>query len=412
MSVWSWLPGFLDVCATYYSLLLIRCAAFSFVLAGVVLLFRKMCGSERVFLRSAFWGLFLLLPFLGKLKFFYENAVAIRMLWWLTGIVMMNRWIGRIYMLGVVAGLLYVLQKRRKIKKLVLSMEKGYVGGQKVFVTEMRITPFTTGLFAPRIVMPQMMMEGYSQDELEMIVQHEKTHIRLGHLWYYFTADVLGRLFWINPFMTVCQKRFHSDMEAICDRVCIQSSRRSAYEYGALLLKSAKLLCSSQESISVVAAYAGRDGFRELKRRVENIMAFRPYKKKACRYAAGIGGILFFLLFLGIKDISYGRCDEMENIIAYRGDGTLLLDNSKELEQIISYDDDYVYVDSRAFEELLGTAGKGQEIYIVFGGFQKLPGIGGGAYSCLYENAGGRAVARIPYEKHRDRWLVALYKLL
>ncbi len=36
-------------------------------------------------------------------------------------------------------------------------------------------------------------------------------------------------------------------MEDICDRVCIQSSGRAAHEYGLVLLKTLKMLCSGQE---------------------------------------------------------------------------------------------------------------------------------------------------------------------
>ena len=51
-------------------------------------------------------------------------------------------------------------------------------------VTDMNVTPLTVGLFAPKIVIPKVMLESYSREELRSVIQHERTHIRLGHLWF------------------------------------------------------------------------------------------------------------------------------------------------------------------------------------------------------------------------------------
>ena len=104
-------------------------------------------------------------------------------------------------------------------------------------------------------------MGSYSRDELKSVVQHERTHIRLGHLWLGLAWDVLRCLLWVNPFLTVCQKQFRADMEDICDRVCIQSSGRTAHEYGMVLLKTLKLLSSKSEGTPPAVTYAGEREF-------------------------------------------------------------------------------------------------------------------------------------------------------
>ena len=68
----------LDFCAAYYATQLVRCAAFSFLLLGLVMLLRKMLFSRRTFIRGLLWSSFLLIPFLGKLKLFYENKAVVR----------------------------------------------------------------------------------------------------------------------------------------------------------------------------------------------------------------------------------------------------------------------------------------------------------------------------------------------
>jgi len=53
---------------------------------------------------------------------------------------------------------------------------------------------------------------------------------------------------------------------------------------------------------------------------------------------------------------------------------------------MISYDDKYVYVDREAFENFLCRNNAEGDICIAFGGFYKLPGLGGVAEICYYES--------------------------
>ena len=75
-------------------------------------------------------------------------------------------------------------------------------------------------------------------------------------------------------------------------------------------------------------------------------------------------------------------------------------------------DDSYVYVDREAFEAFLGKNNAEGQIYIVFGGFYKLPGFLCGAQSCLYETDSADEVVRIPYIRQKDDWVMALFKIL
>ncbi len=92
MSDWSRIGSLMDFCASYYTTQLVRCAVFSFVLIGLVMLLRKVLFSERTFMRGLLWSSFLLLPFLGKLKLFYENKVVLNITWRLTAATMSWIW--------------------------------------------------------------------------------------------------------------------------------------------------------------------------------------------------------------------------------------------------------------------------------------------------------------------------------
>ena len=218
MPDWSWIGSLLDFCAAYYTTQLVRCAAFSFVLIGLVMLLRKMLFSRRTFIRGLLWSSFLLIPFLGKLKLFYENKAVVVITGRITHGTMTCLWADYIYMAGILIAAVCIFGKRLCLRKSVAGMEKVSLDNMQVRITDMNVTPFTVGLFAPKIVIPKVMLESYSREELRSVIQHERTHIRLGHLWFGLVWDVLRCLLWVNPFLTVCQKQFRADMEDICDR--------------------------------------------------------------------------------------------------------------------------------------------------------------------------------------------------
>ncbi len=415
MPDWSWIGSLLDFCAVYYTTQLVRCAAFSFLLLGLVMQLRKMLFSRRTFIRGLLWSSFLLIPFLGKLKLFYENAAVLRMTWRVTHGTMTCLWADRIYMVGVFVATICIFGKRLCLQKSVAEMEKVSQYNTVVSVTDMNVTPFTVGLFAPKIVIPKVMLENYSHDELKSVIQHERTHIRLGHLWFGLAWDVLRCLLWVNPFLTVCQKQFRADMEDICDRVCIQSSGRAAHEYGMVLLKTLKLLRSGTEGTPPAVTYAGEMEFADMKRRMGEIAGFRPYRKRMCMGAAAIASLIIVIMLLAVHSHSYARYSNDENILVYEyadGQSTVISNNDSSIQQMISYDDSYVYVDSEAFEDFLEENNAEGEVWIVFGGFYKLPGLTGIAESCIYENNSEDEVVRIPYESITDDWYFGLLKML
>ena len=415
MPDWQWIGSFLDVCAVYLTTQLVRCAAFSLVLTGLVMLLRKMLFSERIFLKGMLWAVFLVTPFLGKLKLFYENAAICKATWWMTKGTMSCLWVGRIYTTGILVATICVFGKRLRLRRLVAGMEKVFFDSIRISVTDMNITPFTIGLLKPKIVLPKAMADSYSREELKAIIQHEQTHIRLGHLWFGLAWDMLRCLLWINLFLTVFQKHFRADMEDICDRVCIQNSGKTAHEYGLVLLKTLKLLRSESENVPPAVTYAGESEFTDMKRRMGKIAGFRPYRKELCMGVAAVLVAVTGAVLLVIHSCSYAQFREDESILVYEyfgEDGVTISNHDSRLKQMISYDDSYVYVDREAFEAFLGKNNAEGQIYIVFGGFYKLPGFSCGGQSCLYETDSTDEVVRIPYIRQEDDWMMALFKIL
>ena len=129
----------------------------------------------------------------------------------------------------------------------------------------------------------------------------------------------------------------------------------------------------------------------------------------------------------GIENISYDRCNENDSMLVYAFDvvskeSRLLAQddnvdkvNSRDnsLHKMISYDDCYVYVKREAFEEFLQEKNASGEIFIVFGGFYKLPGFVGRGYSCCYEAGSAETVVKIAYDRQEDDdWMLTLIKMM
>lgn len=414
MPDWRQLASLINFCTVYYTTQLVRCAAFSFVLIGLVMLLRKIHFSERTFLRGMSWALFLVIPFLGRLKMFYENAAVLKATWRITAVTASWLWGDRIYMAGILVTAICIFGKRIRLQRTVSGMEKVMFENVRIYVTDMNITPFTVGLLKPKIVLPKVMADSYSKDELKSVIQHEQTHIRLGHLWFGFAWDMLRCLLWINPLLTVFQKHFRADMEDICDRVCIQSSRRTAHEYGMVLLKTLKLLSSESETAPPTVTYAGEREFEDMKRRMGEIAGFRPYRKKLCVGMVATAFLMIAAMLLAVHTHSYARCNESRDILVgnYDGEPQVISYDTEELSQMISYDDRYVYVERQAFEDFLEENNAEGEIWIVFGGFYKLPGLAGIAESCIYESSSKDRIIQIPYESIRNYWYYELLEIL
>lgn len=220
----------------YLAILLGQCTMLSFLLLALAAVLRKTVLKRAVFLRGMLWSTFLIVPFMGKLNLFYENRRICNLFMWWNDICMMYCPIryGYLASMFICAGVMFY--RRGKIHRMLHAMKKDYIGGQKILISEMKITPFVTGLFCARIVIPQIMIDNFKTEELEMVLLHEKTHIRLGHLWCYFFWDVIRILLWPNFLLTICMKDIREDMEDICDKVTIQRSGNNAYGYGKMLI--------------------------------------------------------------------------------------------------------------------------------------------------------------------------------
>lgn len=288
---------------------------------------------------------------------------------------------------------------------MVAGMEKRKVDGTVVYVTKTPVTPSTIGVFRPKIVMPEIILKKYDSKELQTILLHEKTHIRLGHLLFYLLWDILRAVLWPNPFLATGTKCFREDMEEVCDWATIRRSEGNAYDYGQLLLKSMRLLQKESKDFNMYAAFAGDKEYQSVRQRVKRIAAYQPYKRAAAAGELIAATLCVAAAFLWTQSASYGRCNPFDRIAVYDMEtGTELVSDGEALREAVSYDERYIYIHVELFQEMIKDSTISDEnICFYCGGYYKLPGIGGGGdYGYLATADLENGVLKIEYVKHTD----------
>lgn len=139
--------------------------------------------------------------------------------------------------------------------------------------------PMVFGVLSPAVYLPAGFSESVDPREQELILRHEKAHIRRGdHLLKLLSWAVLG-LHWWNPLVWVCAALFQKDMEMACDESVIAhcgTDRRAEYA-GALLHYSMR-----RSGLMSPAAF----GESNTQKRVRNIL--RYHKRPAALTALAL----------------------------------------------------------------------------------------------------------------------------
>lgn len=407
----------LDFGTMYIATSLGQCVQASFFLFILVLFLRGVFLGEAVFLKGMVWGLLLVLPFLGKLKLFYDSGFVFSCTGWWGTLCGDHWWVRYGYVSGMAlcAGVLF--SGRKRMGSFVKSLDLDSVCGQEIRVHELAATPFATGLFHSWIVIPEILQKELSGEEMETILLHERTHIRLGHLWLYLLWDILQILLWPNFFFVICRQCFQTDLEDICDKVTIQKSSRDASAYGMLLLKCIQLVKSKPvypERGSTALSFAKARDYRNVRQRISRIAAFRPYRKSGVQILCISGIAVLAGAFLAIVLNSCPRYMEETDTIAlagmHQGASVIILDK-EEFEQAVAWDEDSVYIQRTAMDRILEEYGiQGEFFWIGFGGFRKNPRLGWSGNSMNVDYRGQEENLCVPYRNSEKNWGLALLK--
>lgn len=369
---------------------------------------RKWRGCGRLYLKMSLWAVLLPVPFLGGLKISLESFSWRNYIYVFLHEAMLGRpSAARLYFGGMlVTALLFLLRKvrlRRCLRQFaVCEAPELRIWDEKkakkicIRINPLSITPFTTGIFRHTIVLPAYMLEEFSKEEVEEVLHHEYHHIKSGHLILYAVIELYQIIWFANPLVHLSAFMIKDDLEQICDNLTIRDHDYAPYDYGLLLIKSMKYLQRSKAENTVSPAFIAKRSFRAMKKRIGMIARYEKLPAAFHKRVRGMTiGLVVGIFVLG-KMISYPPYTSYQGFSLYNIDGTVaIFQNNPEFDRAVAMTDKGLSINNEKVKKMLDAdenRKKENRYWVFYGGYMKMPGVGGGGDLLLYE----------PYEATED----------
>ena len=98
--------------------------------------------------------------------------------------------------------------------------------------------PLVIGIVHPRIVVPLDFEDRYTAAEQEVVIMHERMHVRRGDPIANAICALLRCTLWFNPLVHFAISRFRFDQELACDEAVIRQNPLSQRSYANAMLKT------------------------------------------------------------------------------------------------------------------------------------------------------------------------------
>ena len=374
------MPMFFEFVCVYYSTILGFCAIISFFVMGIIMALRSSVFAGHVFGRAALWCMLIPVLFCGKLRAYFETRIGVHTIFRWYSFLSEHRWMCTLYMAGIIVFAALLIYRRVRLKRLIRFMpdSEDHLSVYPVKVFSGKTSSFCLGCFKPVIVVPDILQGA----ERGVVIKHEETHIRLGHLWILLVYDILRTLLWPNILLHLGVRYLKRDLEDICDLVTIQRNNIDTGFYGRVILDCAKDMSDSGRKIGYESgmSFTTNDNYRVLRKRLELIVRERAYNSKAVLAGAVILVMVVCVAIGLIKANSYKRTNDMGQVcsMCYTGDlDSIFVDDDQTI--VTYFDDEYISINAQALLEQYPEAKSGDGwFYFSVGGYYKIPGIGGG----------------------------------
>ncbi len=136
---------------------------------------------------------------------------------------------------------------------------------EDIWQSEYVVTPFIFGFVKPKIYVPY----GMDDDQLSMVVAHERSHVRQKDHIIKLIAFVILAVYWFNPLIWLAYILLSRDIEIACDERVVKSmSLKERKMYSEALLS----LSVSKHSIAACPVFFGEVG---VKMRIKRILGYK-----------------------------------------------------------------------------------------------------------------------------------------
>ncbi len=167
-----------------------------------------------------------------------------------------------VWLLGVAVMATYMLISYRKIYR---DIKEAVLFKDNIYLCDKVSSPFIIGIIRPKIILPF----DIEDENREIVLDHEKAHLKRGdHLWKPL-AFLLLSIHWFNPLMWVGYVMLCRDIELACDEKVIREKGRDIKKSYA----NALINCSvSSKAVRACPLAFGED---DVKRRIKSVLSYK-----------------------------------------------------------------------------------------------------------------------------------------
>lgn len=157
------------------------------------------------------------------------------------------------------------------------------------------LSPYATGAFLPRIVVPERALDGLSTDAQSAMIAHEIGHIaRFDPLWT-AAARTVATLFFFQPCNWIAAKKLAENAEFACDEFAIGLTGDEVALAQCLTRVAEWIVGPAEDRARAVPACPMAHHRSKLKERVERILATEGRERRTTRLPALTGSVAVLL---------------------------------------------------------------------------------------------------------------------
>ncbi|SBV36692.1 TonB family protein [uncultured Stenotrophomonas sp.] len=144
--------------------------------------------------------------------------------------------LGAFWLLGAASVALWLLRQQRRFVRGLGRLQRRDDGLWQAQSTAG--LPAVVGLWRPRIVLPAGFEQRYSGRERQLVLLHERVHLRRGDIAINALLALLQCLYWFNPLLPLALRRCREDQELSCDERVIAHGDGARRSYANAMLKT------------------------------------------------------------------------------------------------------------------------------------------------------------------------------
>lgn len=157
-------------------------------------------------------------------------------------------------------------QKRFEIKRRV-----------KLVSSAACLSPFTIGIFKPRIYLPETLIFKSNPETIESVLAHELAHIKNYDDFWIRLQNFVQIVYFFHPVAWIANSRINQVRERICDDLVLSSGDISPKAYGSSMLTVLKMNLLGPEGVELMPSFGNHK--KKFSARIQDIVKISKIKK-------------------------------------------------------------------------------------------------------------------------------------